>query len=135
MRLMTTWKRLKHGCINGKPVSMPLPWGRHTKLYFHGEEVNSSSWHYFLRNFIALTKNIWECFLIANLILMNKLKEYLIKLVNLLVLFASYETFYRDHLDKSINLLLDLTYITVILSMTRLWKYLFKINLNPFNIM
>ena len=55
-------------------------------------------------------KNIWVCFLIVNLILMNILKEYLRKLVNLLALFVSSEIFYRDHpFYKSINLLLDLT--------------------------
>ena len=55
-------------------------------------------------------KNIWACFLIVNLILMNILKEHLMKLVNLLVLFTSSEIFYRDHLFyKSTNLLLDLT--------------------------
>ena len=38
------------------------------------------------------------------------IKEFLIKLVSLLVLFASSEIFYGDHLFyKSINLLLDLT--------------------------
>ena len=66
----------------------------------------------------AFTKSIWKCFLIENLILMNILKEYLIKLENLLALFASSEIFYRDHLFyKSINIL-----ITVIFSMIRLPK-------------
>ena len=60
------------------------------------------------------------CFLMVSSILMNILKEFLIKLVNL-VLFARSEFFYRDHLSyKSINLLLNLTYITVILVMIRL---------------
>ena len=58
----------------------------------------------------ALTTNIMEYFLITNLILMNILKEYLIKLVNLLILLASSEIFYRNHpFYKSLNLLLDLT--------------------------
>ena len=51
----------------------------------------------------ALIKDIWECFLIVNLILMNILKSYLIKLVNLLVLLASSEMFYRDHLFYKSN--------------------------------
>ena len=64
----------------------------------------------------------------VNLILKNKLKEYLIKLVKLLVFFASSEILYCDHLFyKSVNLLLDLTWITVIVSMIKLqhknWKY------------
>ena len=45
-----------------------------------------------------LIKNIWVCFLIVNLILMNILKECLIRLVNLLVLFTSSEIFEQDHL-------------------------------------
>ena len=58
----------------------------------------------------VLTKNFWVCILIVNLILMKIVKEYLRKLINLLVLFASSEIFYRDHpFCKSINLLLDLT--------------------------
>ena len=72
----------------------------HLDIIFNGNPVKKSSF----------TKNIWVCFLIVHLILMNILKEYLIKLVNLLVLFASSEIFYRDHLFyKFINLLLDLT--------------------------
>ena len=48
--------------------------------------------------------------LLPNLILMYILKEYLMKLGNPLVLFASSEIFYRDHLFyKSVNLLLDFT--------------------------
>ena len=71
----------------------------HLDIIFHGNPVEK-----------VLTKNVWVCFLIVNLILMNILKEFLIKLVSLLVLFASSEIFYRDHLFyKSINLLLDLT--------------------------
>ena len=72
----------------------------HPDIIFNGNPVKKKS----------LTKNIWVCFLIVNLILINILKEYLIKLINLLVLFAISEIFYRDHLFyKSINLLLDLT--------------------------
>ena len=37
----------------------------------------------------AFTKNILECFLILNMILLNILREYLIKVVNLLVLFEA----------------------------------------------
>ena len=72
-----------------------------------------SSWYNFQRQSgkkKAFTKNIWVCFLIVNLILMNILKDYLIKPANLLVLFASSKIFYQEHLFfKSINLLVDLT--------------------------
>ena len=68
----------------------------------------------------VLPKNIWVCSLMVNLIFMNILEEFLIKLVNLLVLCVSSEFFYRDHLFyKSTNLLLDFTLITVISSMIR----------------
>ena len=72
----------------------------HPDIIFNGNMVKN-----------ALTKNFWECFSIVNSILMNILKEYLIKLVNLLVLFASskiftetsfleiYKYFVRPHLD------------------------------------
>ena len=71
----------------------------HPDIIFNGNPVKK-----------ALTKNIWVCFLTENLILMNIIKDYLIKLVNLLVLLASSEIFYRDHLFyRFINLLLDLT--------------------------
>ena len=57
----------------------------------------------------VLTKNIWVCFLIVNLILIIILKEYLRKLVNLLALSVNSEIFYRNHpFYKSINSLLDL---------------------------
>ena len=81
----------------------------HSDIIFNGNPVKK-----------VLTKNIWVCFLIVNSILMNILKEFLIKLVNLLVLFASSKIFHRDHLFyKSINPLLDLTLITAISSMIR----------------
>ena len=53
----------------------------HPDIIFNGSPVKKKS----------LTKNIWVCFLMVNLILMNILKEYWIKLVNLLVLVASTE--------------------------------------------
>ena len=45
----------------------------------------------------ALTKNVWVGFSIAKLIFMKILKKYLIKLVNLVVLFVSSGIFYPDH--------------------------------------
>ena len=71
----------------------------HPNIIFNGNPVKK-----------VPTKNIWVCFLIVNLILMNKLKEYLRKLVNLLVWFISSKIFYQDHsFYNSINLLLGLT--------------------------
>ena len=34
-KLTTTWKRLKHGLINGKWVSFSVLWSRHKKFYSH----------------------------------------------------------------------------------------------------
>ena len=103
----------------------------YTKSYFQSFFIS--------RTGLVLTSSYQKhlgMFLDRNLILMNILKQYLRKLVNLLALFVSSEIFYRDHpFYKSINLLLDLTQITVILSMIRLLQGIFKRNLNPFNIM
>ena len=33
-------KRLKHGVLNGKRVSIPISWSKHKKLHFHGKKVN-----------------------------------------------------------------------------------------------
>ena len=111
MKFMTTWKRLKHQLISGKWTSISILWSRQKKLYTHGKEINPIILILFstaIQLKKVLTKNIWVYFLIVNLILMNILKEWFIKLVNLSVLFASCEIFYRDHLFyKSLNLLLD----------------------------
>ena len=68
----------------------------------------------------TLTMNIRKCFSIVNLILMNILKDYLLKLVNVLVLFASSEIFYRGYIFyKSINLLEGrISYTKVLIVMT-----------------
>ena len=98
---------------------------RYSNIVFNGSPVKESS-----------QKKIWECFLIVNLILMKILKDNLIKLVNLLVLLANSEIFYRDHLFyKSISLLLDLTQIPGTLSLIRLLQGLSNRNLNSSNIM
>ena len=82
-------------------------------IFSRKENKPPSSWYNFQRQSgkkKALNKNIWVCFLIVNLILMNILKDYLIKPANLLVIFASSNIFYQEHLFfRSINLLVDLT--------------------------
>ena len=40
MKLMTTWKRLKHRLITEKWVSILICWRKHKKLYFHRKETN-----------------------------------------------------------------------------------------------
>ena len=68
----------------------------HPDIVFNGNPVKK-----------VLTKNIWVYFLMVSLILINILKECLIKLINLLVLFASSKICYRDLLFcKSINLVI-----------------------------
>ena len=73
----------------------------HPDIIFNGNPVKT-----------VVTKNIWICFLVVNLILMNISKGYLRKLVNLLALFVRsefflprpnllqiYKSFVRLHLD------------------------------------
>ena len=45
----------------------------------------------------AFIKSIWECFLIINLTFMNVLRVFDTLVNHLLVLFANFEIFYRDH--------------------------------------
>ena len=87
-------KRLKHERINIKWVSILIPWSkykknkRNKKKIFTEKKQILSSWYYFQKqpsNKNALIKNTSECFLIISLILINTPKEYLIKIVNLLV--------------------------------------------------
>ena len=95
--------------INGKWVSIPIFCSRRKKLYSHQKYIAQSSWYYFQQQ--SSKKNSYQkylgMFLDSKLVLMNILKECLIKLANLLVLSASSKIFYWDHLFyKSINLLL-----------------------------
>ena len=73
------------------------------------------SWYHFQQHPVknALTKNIWECFLIAKLILMNILKKYLIKPVNVLPrlsLLQIHKSFAWSYLDYS-NIIFDKAFV------------------------
>ena len=62
-------------------MPIPIPFSIHNKLHFRKKELNPImliliSLAIQLKN--VLTKNIWECFSIVNLILMIISKEYLI---------------------------------------------------------
>ena len=66
--------------FNPDPIS-----SKHNKLYFHGKR-NKPHHPDFIVNGNpvkkTLTKNIWECLLIVNLTLMNKLKECFTNIVS-----------------------------------------------------
>ena len=87
------------GIIDEKCVSIAILRSRHKELYFLGKEITPSSWYCFQRQFGK--KNPYQKHLAMLLDIKLdfdehiEVKKYLVKLVNLMVLFASPEIFYH----------------------------------------